>query len=124
MEILTSTAIGSQLKRQSANDYLQELYRAKRHEDKSFDFQALLDKEMEKLNEQQCKTNQARRYEIPIEAINKRAEAIAQQGSLCGERVAFCVGVGLIPKSSEEIKPTRKFDSKNHKQIIEREETH
>jgi len=57
MEILTSTAIGSQLKRQSANDYLQELYRAKRHEDKSFDFQALLDKEMEKLNERQCKTN-------------------------------------------------------------------
>ena len=56
MEILTSTAIGSQLKRQSANDYLQ-LYRAKRHEDKSFDFQALLDKEMEKLNERQCKTN-------------------------------------------------------------------
>ena len=53
MEILTSTAIGSQLKRQSANDYLQ----AKRHEDKSFDFQALLDKEMEKLNERQCKTN-------------------------------------------------------------------
>lgn len=53
---LTSTAIGSQLKRQSANDYLQELYRAKRHKDKSFDFQALLDKEMEKLNEQ-CKTN-------------------------------------------------------------------
>ena len=57
MEILTSTAIGSQLKRQSANDYLQELYRAKRHKDKSFDFQALLDKEMEKLNERQCKTN-------------------------------------------------------------------
>ncbi len=56
METLTSTAIGSQLKRQSANDYLQELYRAKRHKDKSFDFQALLDKEMEKLNEQ-CKTN-------------------------------------------------------------------
>lgn len=55
MEILTSTAIGSQLKRQSANDYLQELYRAKRHKDKSFDFQALLDKEMEKLNERQCK---------------------------------------------------------------------
>ena len=53
MEILTSTAIGSQLKRQSA----QELYRAKRHKDKSFDFQALLDKEMEKLNERQCKTN-------------------------------------------------------------------
>ena len=48
MEILTSTAIGSQLKRQSANDYLQ---RAKRHKDKSFDFQALLDKEMEKLDE-------------------------------------------------------------------------
>lgn len=41
MEILTSTAIGSQLKRQSANDYLQELYRAKRHKNKSFDFQAL-----------------------------------------------------------------------------------
>ena len=57
MEILTSTAIGSQLKRQSANDYLQELYRAKRHKDKSFDFQALLDKEMEKLNERQCKTD-------------------------------------------------------------------
>ena len=57
MEILTSTAIGSQLKRQSANDYLQELYRAKQHEDKSFDFQALFDKEMEKLNERQCKTN-------------------------------------------------------------------
>ena len=55
MEILTSTAIGSQLKRQSANDYLQELYRAKRHKNKSFDFQALLDKEMEKLNERQCK---------------------------------------------------------------------
>ena len=55
MEILTSTAIGSQLKRQSAKDYLQ--YRAKRHEDKSFDFQALLDKEMEKLNERQCKTD-------------------------------------------------------------------
>lgn len=122
MEILTSTAIGSQLKRQSANDYLQELYRAKRHKDKSFDFQALLDKEMEKLNEQQCKTNQARRYTIQIEAINKRAEAIAQQGSLRGERVAFCIGVGLILKSSEEIKPTRKFDSKNHKQI-EREKT-
>lgn len=51
MEILTSTAIGSQLKRQSANDYLQELYRTKRHKDKSFDFQALLDKEMERLNE-------------------------------------------------------------------------
>ena len=51
MEILTSTAIGSQLKRQSANDYLQELYQTKRHEDKSFDFQALLDKEMEKLDE-------------------------------------------------------------------------
>ena len=121
MEILTSTAIGSQLKRQSANDYLQELYRAKRHKDKSFDFQALLDKEMEKLNERQCKTNQARRYKIPIEAINKRAEVIAQQGSLCGERVAFCIGVGLILKSSEEIKPARKFNSKNHKQI-EREE--
>lgn len=44
MEILTSTAIGSQLKRQSANDYLQELYRAKRHKDKLFDFQALLDR--------------------------------------------------------------------------------
>jgi hypothetical protein len=57
MEILTSTAIGSQLKRQSVNDYLQELYRAKRHKDKSFDFQALLDKEMEKLNERQCKTD-------------------------------------------------------------------
>lgn len=57
MEILTSTAIGSQLKRQSANDYLQELYRAKRHKDKSFDFQTLLDKEMEKLNERQCKTD-------------------------------------------------------------------
>lgn len=57
MEILTSTAIGSQLKRQSANDYLQELYRAKRHEDKSFDFQTLLDKEVEKLNERQCKKN-------------------------------------------------------------------
>lgn len=57
MEILTSTAIGSQLKRQSANDYLQELYQAKRHKDKSFDFQALLDKEMEKLNERQCKTD-------------------------------------------------------------------
>lgn len=57
MEILTSTAIGSQLKRQSANDYLQELYRAKRHKDKAFDFQALLDKEMEKLNERQCKKN-------------------------------------------------------------------
>ena len=122
MEILTSTAIGSQLKRQSANDYLQELYRAKRHKNKSFDFQALLDKEMEKLNERQCKTNQARRYKIPIEAINKRAEVIAQQGSLRGERVAFCIVVGLILKSSEEIKPTRKFDFKNHKQI-EREET-
>lgn len=57
METLTSTAIGSQLKRQSANDYLQELYRAKRHKDKSFDFQALLDKEMEKLNERQYKKN-------------------------------------------------------------------
>ena len=57
MEILTSTAIGSQLKRQSANDYLQELYRAKRRKNKSFDFQALLDKEMEKLNERQCKTD-------------------------------------------------------------------
>ena len=123
MEILTSTAIGSQLKRQSANDYLQELYRAKRHKNKSFDFQALLDKEMEKLNEQQCKTNQTRRYEIPIKAINKRAEVIAQQGSLRGERVAFRIGIRLILKSSEEIKPTRKFDSKNHKQIIEREET-
>lgn len=84
METLTSTAIGSQLKRQSANDYLQELYRAKRHKDKSFDFQALLDKEMEKLNEQ-CKTNQVRRYTIPIEAINERAEVVAQQGSLRGE---------------------------------------
>ena len=38
MEILTSTAIGSQLKRQSANDYLQELYRAKRHEDNRLTF--------------------------------------------------------------------------------------
>lgn len=121
MEILTSTAIGSQLKRQSANDYLQELYRAKRHKDKSFDFQALLDKEMEKLNEQQCKTNQARRYKIQIEAINKRAEVIAQQGSLRGERVAFCIGIRLIPKSSEKIKPAWELDSKNHKQI-EREE--
>ena len=100
MEILTSTAIGSQLKRQSANDYLQELYRAKRHEDKSFDFQALLDKEMEKLNERQCKKDQTRRYTIQIEAINKRAEAIAQQSSLRGKRVAFCIGVRLVSKSS------------------------
>lgn len=98
MEILTSTAIGSQLKRQSANDYLQELYRAKRHKDKSFDFQALLDKEMEKLNEQ-CKTNQVRRYEIQIEAINERAEVIAQQGSLRGERVAFRIGIRLVSES-------------------------
>ena len=57
METLTSTAIGSQLKRQSANDYLQELYRAKRHKNKSFDFQALLDKEIENLYERQCKTD-------------------------------------------------------------------
>lgn len=100
MEILTSTAIGSQLKRQSANDYLQELYRAKRHEDKSFDFQALLDKEMEKLNERQCKTNQIRQYEIQAKATNKRAEVIAQQGSLRGKRVAFCIRDRLILKSS------------------------
>ena len=57
MEILTSTAIGSQMKSQSANDYLKELNRAKWKKDKTFDFQARVDKEMEKLNERKCKTN-------------------------------------------------------------------
>lgn len=52
---LTSIAIGEAeklpAKRQDAKDYVLELYESKKDKHGKFDFQSLLDKEMEKLNE-------------------------------------------------------------------------
>lgn len=52
---LTSIAIGEAeklpTKRQDAKDYVLELYESKKGKHGKFDFQSLLDKEMEKLNE-------------------------------------------------------------------------
>lgn len=54
-ETLTSIAIGEAkrlpTKRQDAKDYVLELYENKKDKHSKFDFQSLLDKEMEKLNE-------------------------------------------------------------------------
>ena len=54
-ETLTSIAIGEAkrlpTKRQDAKDYVLELYESKKNKHSKFDFQSLLDKEMEKLNE-------------------------------------------------------------------------
>ena len=52
---MTSIAIGEverlPTKRQDAKDYVLELYESKKNKHSKFDFQSLLDKEMEKLNE-------------------------------------------------------------------------
>ena len=52
---LTFIAIGETerlpTKRQDAKDYVLELYENKKDKHSKFDFQSLLDKEMEKLNE-------------------------------------------------------------------------
>lgn len=54
-ETLTYIAIGETerlpAKRQGAKDYVLELYESKKDKHSKFDFQSLLDKEMEKLNE-------------------------------------------------------------------------
>ena len=53
---MTFTAIGKLqetsdgLKHQEAKDYLLELYHTKRHKNTAFDFQTILDKEMEKIS--------------------------------------------------------------------------
>ena len=52
---LTSIVIGETerlpTKRQDAKDYVLELYESKKDKHSKFDFQSLLNKEMEKLNE-------------------------------------------------------------------------
>lgn len=53
---MTSIAIGEvvekqPMKRQGEKDYILELYEKKKDEHGKFDFQSLLNKEMEKLNE-------------------------------------------------------------------------
>ena len=52
---MTSIAIGEAkrlpTKRQDAKDYVPELYESKKNKHSKFDFQSLLDKEMEKLDE-------------------------------------------------------------------------
>lgn len=52
---MTSIAIGEAerlpTKRQDAKDYMLELYESKKDKHSKFDFQALLSREMEKLNE-------------------------------------------------------------------------
>ena len=52
---LTSIVIGEAerlpTKRQDAKDYVLELYESKKDKHSKFDFQSLLNKEMEKLNE-------------------------------------------------------------------------
>lgn len=49
--IVIGEAEGLPTKRQDAKDYVLELYENKKDKHSKFDFQSLLDKEMEKLNE-------------------------------------------------------------------------